>query len=103
MQALNDWLFLDLATRSGDVGYIAERAVLAPLNVDSMVDKINDTVAASRAGGACSTSCSRMPGVSAENWASSISRNLMNISTPFVKWRSAWPGHKSGSTSPSPA
>ena len=47
MQALIDWLFLDLATRSGDVGYIAERAVLAPLNVDSMVDKINDTVAAS--------------------------------------------------------
>ena len=43
MQALIDWLFLDLATRSGDVGYIAERAVLAPLNVDSMVDKINDT------------------------------------------------------------
>ena len=43
MQALIDWLFLDLATRSGDVGYIAERAVLAPLNVD----KINDTVAAS--------------------------------------------------------
>lgn len=50
MQELIDWVFPDLATRSGDVEYIAERAVLAPLN--TMVDRINDAVAASFPGAA---------------------------------------------------
>ena len=45
MHALISWVFPDLAKRSADVGYIAERAVLTPLN--SMVDKINDAVAGS--------------------------------------------------------